>query len=68
MWFQDEARLGLKPVVRRVWAPVREGVANESVAGVELLEDRLCDRRLHVSARPELVSALTSYHWLPDAA
>ena len=24
MWAEDEARLGLKPVVRRVWAPVGE--------------------------------------------
>jgi hypothetical protein len=22
LWAQDEARLGLKPVIRRVWAPV----------------------------------------------
>ena len=22
LWAEDEARLGLKPVVRRVWAPV----------------------------------------------
>ena len=24
LWAQDEARLGLKPVMRRVWAPVGE--------------------------------------------
>jgi hypothetical protein len=24
IWAQDEARLGLKPVMRRVWAPVGE--------------------------------------------
>lgn len=52
----------------RLWPPVREGIANESFAGIELLEDRLCDRCLQVSARPELVSALTSYHWLPAVA
>ena len=24
LWAEDEARLGLKPVMRRVWAPVGE--------------------------------------------
>ena len=24
LWAEDEARLGLKPVIRRVWAPVRK--------------------------------------------
>jgi hypothetical protein len=24
LWAEDEARLGLKPVIRRVWAPVGE--------------------------------------------
>ena len=35
MWAEDEARLGLKPVVRRVWAPVGERPVAKAKRGYE---------------------------------
>jgi transposase len=49
----------------RVWPLVKEGVANRAHESLDELERKVCSRCQKISA--EEVSALTSYHWWPNA-
>lgn len=49
----------------RLWTMVREGVANRDFSTLDGLEQSICTRCQKISAVPEQVTALTSYHWLP---
>ncbi|MDP9311915.1 MAG: IS630 family transposase, partial [Chloroflexota bacterium] len=50
----------------RLWPLIREGVANQSFADLDALQQRLVDRCLTVSTTPHIVRALTNFHWLPQ--
>lgn len=51
----------------RLWAVVKEGVANRSFDTLDTLEAAVCSRCQRISAAPQQVTVLTSYHWLPVA-
>lgn len=55
----------LNPLTERLWTMVREGVANRDFSTLDELEQNICTRCQKISAVPEQVTALTSYHWLP---
>ncbi len=47
----------------RPWSGVKESIANERQENIEQLEDKLIARCQKISAKPEQVNSLTSYHW-----
>lgn len=51
----------------RLWSLVREGVANRDFDSLDELEQTVCTRCQKISAAPAQVTALTNYHWLPNA-
>ncbi len=51
----------------RLWSLVRAGVANRDFDSPDELEQSVCTRCQKISAAPAQVTALTNYHWLPNA-
>ena len=51
----------------RLWAPLREAVANERFADLDALEERLDERCRQLSAQREFIHGATCYHWWPSA-
>lgn len=47
----------------RLWSAVKEGIANEWQENIEKLEEKIVARCQKISAKPEQVKSLTSYHW-----
>lgn len=55
-----------RPPAERLWPLIREGVANQSFADRDAVQQRLVDRCLTISTTPHIVHALTNFHWLPQ--
>ena len=47
----------------RLWSPIKEGIANERQEDIQELEEKVVARCQNISAKPEAVKTLTSYHW-----
>lgn len=47
----------------RLWSGVKEGIANERQKDIQELEEKVVARCQNISAKPEAVKTLTSYHW-----
>ncbi len=47
----------------RLWSGVKEGIANRRQENIEELEEEVVRRCQNISAKPEQVKSLTSYHW-----
>lgn len=47
----------------RLWSGVKEGIANERQKDIQELEEKVVVRCQNISAKPEAVKTLTSYHW-----
>jgi hypothetical protein len=73
LWSQDEHRIGLKPILRRVW--VRKGSRLRAVVrpryqwmylySLDELEQVQAERCRFLQAHPELIRGRTSFHWWP---
>ena len=50
-----------------LWPLVREAVANQAFATLDLLQDTLSERCLQLADHAELVQRTTNFHWLPAA-
>jgi len=47
----------------RLWSGVKEGIANQRQENIQELEEKVVARCQNISAKPEQVKSLTSYHW-----
>jgi len=47
----------------RLWSGVKEGIANQCQEDIQELEEKVVVRCQNISAKPEAVKTLTSYHW-----
>lgn len=47
----------------RLWSGVKEGIANQRPENIQELEEKVIARCQNISAKPEAVKTLTSYHW-----
>lgn len=47
----------------RLWSGVKEGIANQRQEDIQELEVKVVARCQSISAKPEVVKTLTSYHW-----
>ncbi len=52
----------------RLWPLLNEAVANDAIESLDALEQRLETRCVTLAGTPETISALTDYHWWPQAA
>jgi transposase len=52
----------------RLWPLLNEAVANDAIASLDALEDRLASRCITLAGATDTISALTDYHWWPRAA
>ena len=57
----------LQPV-ERLWTLTNEAVANGIFEEIEEIEEALMERCLELLDQTETISALTNYHWWPQAA
>ncbi len=50
----------------RLWPLVREAVANQTFATLDVLQDVLVGRCLQLATQPQRIRGATQYHWFPS--
>ena len=66
VWRMDEHRLGLKPVLRRVWVPRGEQpIANHSFQDLDESEQVLFEQCQVILKQPFLIKPIVSFYWWP---